>query len=86
MRWRRHNDVSLRFGHRWFAWYPVTTDSGVSVWLENVIRKGTLHTRRDGFWYQGLRAHEGTKHAWTWEYQLPMLLNAGGLRSYRWQQ
>ncbi len=25
--------------HRWFAWFPVRTDSGVCCWLEIVERK-----------------------------------------------
>lgn len=31
--------VSIYEWHRWFAWYPVTTNEGDVVWLETVNRK-----------------------------------------------
>lgn len=33
-------DERLRNWHKWFAWYPISVDDGVIVWLEHVERKG----------------------------------------------
>ena len=53
MRWitkeKISDEIYISKWHRWFAWYPVRTINGVTVWLEFVDKKFTgMLTGRDG--------------------------------------
>ncbi len=69
MRFRTHNEVTMRLWHDHFAWLPVKARN-TWVWLETVKRKGTLHCER-GVWGTGLGEYEPGRSWMTWEYELP---------------
>ncbi len=63
MRWRTHNEVTLRLWHSKFAWLPVRVYN-TWVWLEIVKRKGTLH------WTDATQDRDARRWM-TWEYMMP---------------
>ena len=62
MRWRTHNEATLRMWHDYFCWRPIKVYS-TWVWLERVRRKGTLHTTA--------RLGPVVGQRMTWEYDFP---------------
>ncbi len=63
-RTREYRKQAKECWHYWFAWHPVTVKTypdgaAHKVWLQRVLRKGTLHPG----WYD--------PDYWTYKYRLP---------------
>jgi len=45
MKWKRNEKIRIKTDemqwHKWFAWYPVTTLDGYTVWLQMVYCRYT---------------------------------------------
>jgi len=70
VRYRTHNEVTLRLWHDHFALFPVKVHN-TWVWLETVKRKGTYHYVAEPVVIPGIR------YEWMeWEYELPEIWKA----------
>lgn len=67
MRWRTHNEVTLRLWHDCFCLRPRKVGN-TWVWMETVKRKGVLHVATK---YSRLTLNGRVVRSMTWEYMMP---------------